>query len=149
MKLLNFFKENKILTIFLVIFVVFFVFMIIILSGFIGGNNVSEYGDRLKGIDKVKISEKQTKKLEKELKADEKVEEAKYNLKGRRINIIITFNNASIDEAKDIGNRVLGYFSDEEKAYYDIQVYLNSKEEKEGFPLIGYKHKTRDAINWD
>ena len=149
MKFVNYLKENKLIDIFLFVILVFIIFIISIAVKFIGGNSVSEYGDRLKGIEKVKIKKDATDKLIKEMKANDKVVDATYSLKGRRIDVILTFKDASVDEAKEIGNKVLDYFSDDEKKFYDIEVSLTTKEKNDEFPLIGYKHKTREAIVWD
>lgn len=155
MKFLNYLKENKLFAAFLIVLVIFIIFMLIIVSRVVGGSNVSEYGDRLKGIEKVKITEKQQKKLVKEMKANDKVSDAEFDIQhnkkvdSRRVDILLTFKDADINEAKEIGNKVLDYFTEEQKKYYDIEVFLDSKEKKEGFPSIGYKHKSRDAIAWE
>lgn len=47
-------------------------------------------------------------------------------------------------------NEMLGYFSDKVKGYYDITFYAKKNvEDKETYPLIGYKHKTRDEISFE
>lgn len=141
-------KEHKLLTVFFVVLVLLIIFLFIVIKPLITKNSVSEYGDRLKGIENVKISKKTYDKLKKELSENEKVEKVSTSEEGRLINVIIYLKDVNQDEAKEIGNKVLEYFVDEEKSYYDIQIYLNA-EEIEGLPKIGYKHKTSEGIVWN
>lgn len=146
---MNWIKNNKLLFACIVVFAVLILSVLIILIRFTGGNNVSEYGDRLKGIEKVGVTDKQIKKLKEELGNNEKVNKVTYDLKGRLINVILDVK-CNIDEAKNLGNSVLQYFDDEEKKFYDIQIFLkNDADGVEGFPIIGYKHKSKDGISWD
>ena len=152
---MNWIKENKLLSILIGIVLLFVIIIVCIMLKLLSGNNTSEYGDRLDGIEKVQISKKTTDKLIKELKAEEKIKDVTYvrdgkKQQGRLISVILEIENATVDEAKELGNKVLTYFDDEEKAFYDIQVYLDNVDEKnKEFPIIGYKHKTSEALVWD
>lgn len=148
-------KDNKLLAILIGVVLIFIILGAVILGFLLAGNSVSEYGDRLEGIEKVQISKKKTDKMVKELKENEHVEDATYirdgkKQEGRLVSVILEVKDISKDDAKEIGNKVLEYFDDEEKAFYDIQVYLdNVDKENTEFPIIGYKHKTSDVIVWD
>lgn len=148
-------KENKLLSILIGIILVFMIFVTIILVRLLSGNNVSEYGDRLEGIEKVQISKKKTDKMIKELEAEEKIEKVTYlrdgkKQEGRLVSVILKVKDVNKEEAINFGNKVLEYFDDEEKAFYDIQVYLDNVDEKNTeFPIIGYKHKTSSALVWN
>ena len=148
-------KENKLLAILAGIVLFCVIAFTIFLATLLAGNNVSEYGDRLDGIENVQIPKKNIDKMIKELKGNEKVEDVIYQRdgkkqQGRLISVILEVKDVSSDDAKNIGNKVLEYFDDEEKAFYDIQVYLDNVDEKNTeFPIIGYKHKTSQGIVWD
>ncbi len=106
------------------------------------------YGNRLDGRDKVKITE-ETKNKAKDVFKD-RSSSAKVRIAGRIIYIDVVVNDdVSKDDARGLGNQTLGAFSDQEKSYYDIQILINNKANKEQFPIIGYKHHTRDAITWN
>ena len=81
------------------------------------------------------------------MKEKDGVESAKYRLQGRLIYIDIVVGDIEVDKAKEISNVILECLSDKEKAYYDIQVIITSKD-KEGYPITGYKHKTSESIVW-
>ena len=148
-------KDNVLLTVFIGLVVIFIIIVAIILGTLLSKNNVSEYGNRLDGIDKVQISEKKVNKMIKELKALDKVTEVTYTRdgkkhEGRLVSVILEVKDVTKQEAIDIGNKVLDYFDNEEKSFYDIQVYLDNTDSKnKEFPIIGYKHKTSDALVWD
>lgn len=148
---MNFIKRHKLLTIFIGLILVFIVLVSVILFQLLGGHTKDAYGNRLNNIDKVEIAKTVSDKLEKEITEDEFVIKTDYVLKGRLINILIELKDETeLDKAKEIGNRVITYFTEEELSYYDIQVLVKSDNDKsEKYPIIGYKHKTREAINWD
>ena len=50
--------------------------------------------------------------------------------------------------ARDLGNKSLEAFSAEEKAYYDIQYIINSDTNTTEYPVLGYKHHSKESINW-
>ena len=120
---------------------------LILIRAFFPSGNI--YGNRLKGIDKVPFSKKEISKIENEIKDRDKVEKVNVDIKGRLINIIITVEDISLEDMKDYCFEKLDLFDKDEKAYYDIQFYLiNKDEKKEGYPAIGYKHKSSDKIKW-
>lgn len=147
---MEFIKTHKKLCILIGIILVAIILIAIILKSFNVDYSKSEYGDRLKGIDKVEIKKETIKKLEEEMNKIDQVEKCTYRLKGRLINIAFTMKDGvEVNNAKEIANKVLDYFSDKEKSFYDIQVFIKNKNnKKEGYPVIGQKHKTSDKIVW-
>lgn len=106
------------------------------------------YGNRLEGRDKVKISDDTKNKVKEGL--SEGTSSVKVRIAGRIIYIDIQANDdMSLEAAKDKGNKSLEFFSDAEKAYYDIQVLIDNKANQDQFPIIGYKHHTKTAIVWN
>ena len=161
-------KNNKGIFITLFIIIIFAVAGFFVLKAFFPSGN--EYGNRLKGIEKVSFSDKEITKLEKEIKDRDKIKKVSMNIKGRLINIMITVEeDADIDDMKDHCKEKLELFDEEELSYYDIQFYLVKEESKkeeskdkedskdkeeskdkedEDYPSIGYKHKTSTKIKW-
>ena len=140
---MEFIKKHKkgviICSIVLLVFVCLFLFLRIFMVDY----KKDEYGNRLQGIDKVKISETVISKLETEMKVLDEVEKVSYRLQGRLIYINLTMKEGvAVDTAKEISNKTLDYFSEKEKAYYDIQVIINCSKDAEGYPFMGYKHKS-------
>lgn len=147
---MNFVKKNKKMCLISLILLIFIIVLFMILKLFGVDYSKSEYGDRLKGINNVKISSKTAKKIESEMESLSEVKECDYRLQGRLVYINLTFNSdVSIDSAREISNKVLDYFNEDEKTYYDIQFILtNENKDSEGYPEMGSKHKTSESIVW-
>lgn len=146
---MDFIKKHKKLTVLLAIIFIFIIIVILLLKSFSIDTSKSEYGNRLDGIEKVKIEKNTISKLEKEMTDIEEVKSCKYRLQGRLVYVKITFKEGiSVENAKEIGNKALEYFSDDEKKYYDIQIMLLNEKDSEGYPKVGYKHKTSESIVW-
>ena len=115
------------------------------------GNDSNKYGNRLDGIENVKITDEQVKKLTSEMEENKDVKSIKYDLQGRLIYIILEVSNeTAVDVSKGYANKILNYFDDEQKTYYDMQVIIKSdSKESEVYPIIGAKHKTSTSFIWD
>lgn len=105
------------------------------------------YGNRTDGIKKVRLSEEQITALKSSLKGQ--VKDVSVKEEGKIINIIIeTKAETDLAGAKEFGNSTLSVFSDEQKSYFDIQVMIKNTANPDQFPIIGYKHKTKDKFTW-
>ena len=89
-------------------------------------NNSGKYGNRLEGIEKVNVKPKQKKEIKKNIIKDD----------------------VGLDKAKEIYTKLMEKLTDEQKKYFDIQVFLNKKGKDENFPTIGYKHHKKDNVSW-
>lgn len=105
------------------------------------------YGTRLNGINKYKISANQKSNAEEKIKKD--VKKVKVRVSGRIVNVLVTTNNdTSLDDAKNISARVLEEFRDDQKKYYDFQFFIENDENKDQYPIMGYKHHAKNDISW-
>lgn len=119
-------------------------------SMFIIGNDTGKYGNRLDGIENVEIKNEQTDKLIKEMEEIKDIKSVKYNLQGRLVYLIVEVtNDTAVEVAKGYANKMLSYFDDDQKGFYDIQVFIKSdSEESAVYPIIGAKHKTSASFVW-
>ena len=147
---MKFIKKHKIE------FIALFIIIIICILGYFAvkpllGNDSNKYGNRLDGIENVKITDEQVKKLTSEMEENKDVKSIKYDLQGRLIYIILEVSNeTAVDVSKGYANKILNYFDDEQKTYYDMQVIIKSdSKESEVYPIIGAKHKTSTSFIWD
>lgn len=105
------------------------------------------YGNRLEGRDAVKITSERKNQVKDSLK--EETESVSIRVQGKIVYVSITVNGeTSLDSAKNIGNKTLESFSDEEKSYYDFQIIIEKKSDSNQFPIIGYKHYTKSSLTW-
>ena len=146
---MNFIKKHKKLCIVGFILIVLFVMLVVLLKSFSVDYSVDEYGDRLEGISKVEISSKVSNTLVSEIKKLDQVKKVNYRLKGRLVYIEITFNEeVAVENAREIAEKTLDYFTDKQKEYYDFQFILSNEKDLEGYPELGSKHKSSENIVW-
>ena len=143
-------KENK-YTVF-----VFFAFLILFILGwvlfglFMPKTGTPVYGDRLKGIEKVQLTDEASKKMVEALKKLDYVTDASVDEKGATINVIVTVKEKTeVKKAKEAGDTVLKCLTDDQKSFYDVQLFVkNEKEKISGYPFIGYKNSTAKGFTY-
>lgn len=137
--------SHKIVGVIIVIFII--IIGIMAKNFFFPDDAEAYYGTRLEGIEKVKINDKKKDELKENFKDSSK--KVTIRLAGRIIYVDVTVNDdISVDSAKDMSNKTLEKLSDEEKAYYDVQFIISNEKDKDHFPIIGYKHHTKQGISW-
>lgn len=148
---MDFIKRHKFKLILLVIFLVVFAVALYVLIGLLyPDNRKNEYGNRLLGIEDVKISEQSITEIKDKIESNEFVNSTKYSLNGKLINFIIDVKaDTDKNSSKGVVNNIIEVFSDEVKKFYDIQVIITEdKEESISYPIFAYKHKSRDTFVW-
>ena len=150
-KVLNFIRKHKLLVLLIILLIILLVFCVKVFLIFNDKDEVAIYGERLKGVEKVTIdADKYTKNLTKKLA--EQAKSVTVRRQGRILNVIIDVKDeVNRDGARALANQSVEEFTDKEKEYYDIQIFLKktgNTEDKAQFPLIGYRHHTQDGINW-
>ena len=143
-KLINDLKQNKFTTIVFCIFLGLFLIGWLLFGLVMPKNGEPVYGNRLEGIEEVKVTEEQTADLVKELKSKDYVANASTHISGRIINVIVeTKEGTKTSTAKTLGKVVLKAFDKDQLKFYDIQLFLNNENDNaKGYPLIGYKNST-------
>ncbi len=148
---MKFFKKHMKESIFLTVFlVIIFTCLITFIVMWFGGNG-DKYGTRLDGIKDVPLSDAYLDEISSEVKNEKIVSKVTVDVEGRLVNFIITVNdNTSEKDAKDLSDIVKDNFTEDELAFYDIQIFIvDSGSNKESiYPIIGYKHKTSDGFVW-
>lgn len=129
-------------------FILFLILLIIFFQMLIGGSS-DKYGNRLDGIDKVKISNKTFEEVKKEVTDTELVEEVSTRLQGKIVYMTITLkSDTSKDKAKEIASATLDNYSEDELKFYDFSFFLRWKGEEGDTVVTGNKHHSLDSITW-
>ena len=146
-------KRHKGLAIIGTLTLILLVIIFIIVKGLFFNENKSVYGDRLNGL--VKIDSKTTNKIKDEITALSEVEELSSRTQGKIVYTTIKFKEGTkVAKAKEIANKVLTYYDEEETTYYDFSFYLvenkkvEKEEDKKGFIIAGNKHPDNKTISW-
>lgn len=150
---MNLIKRHKGLAIIGGLTLILLVILFAIFSRMIFSSGKGEYGDRLKNV--VPVSKDTTKKIIDETKALDEVENVTIRTQGKIIYTTITFTESTgKDRAKEIANKTLEYYSEDEIACYDFEFFLTQKEmlDEEGndkaYTVAGTKHPERETISW-
>lgn len=151
--MLNFINKHKGLSMIIGLSLILFVIMLVIFISLFFGNGKDSYGNRLEGIEEVKLSNNFLTELKNTLKDKDEVVEANVRLQGKIVYIVLQLNpDVSVDNAKNISNSTLEKFSQEELDFYDISYLIKwEKETEEGTEtsgIEGYKHPSKDSITW-
>ena len=143
-KLMKELKENKFTTIVFLIFLGLFLIGALIFGLVMPKTGKPIYGNRLDGIEKVEVTKDQTNELVKNLKDKDYVTSASTHISGKIINVLIeTKEGTSIKKAKTLKTIVLKAFEEDQKKFYDIQLFItNENKDAKGYPVIVYKNSS-------
>jgi hypothetical protein len=145
--ILRFIKKHSHVIVGTVIVIFLIILAIIVKNFFFPSDSGVYYGTRLEGIEKVKIKDKALKSIEEDLK--DKTKSVNARIQGRIVYVdIVSNDDIEIQPAKDFAYSVLNALTDEQKAYYDIQVMVNNEAKKDEFPIVGYKHHSKQNMSW-
>lgn len=149
-KLIEELKNSKYTCIVIIVFVVFIILCLGLYKFLFPNIGSPVYGNRLDGIQDVKITENEQKEIEDKIKEKEFVSSVSTSISGKTFNIIIKVKeDTSVDDAKSLTEIVKENIEKDQKKYYDIQVFLkNENEKKEGYPIIGYLGKTSTQFSY-
>ena len=146
-KIVRYIKKHSSAAVGIGVFILVIIALLLFKDVFMFDEFKAIYGTRLDGIDKVKITAKQKNDAENLIKGN--VKEVKIRVSGRIVNAIIDTNkDTSIEDAKSLSGKVLEAFTDNQKKYYDFQFLVKNDENTTQYPIIGYRHHTKDSISW-
>ena len=108
-------------------------------------------GNRLEGMEKVAISNSDFTNLFKELEKNDSIVKATGNLnRCKTVNVTLTIKKGVKQaDAKKLAPLVSNFFSKEQQAYFDFQVFFkNENKDEKGYPMIGYLAKNAKSYSF-
>ena len=148
-KIKKWINKNKGLAILLLLTIIFVIILLIIFIELLVGGSSNKYGNRLDGIDKVKISNETYESVKKEVEDTELVEKVETRLQGKIVYTTIELKDGiTVEKAKEIATNTLDNYSEEELKYYDFSFFLKWKGEEKDTVITGNKHHNLDSITW-
>lgn len=149
----KFYQNNRVFVILMsIVLICIIVMAICLISYFYGSKDSSVYGERLDGIDAVKIEESRLSELETELDTSPLIDSSKITVTGKIIYVKMNFvATAPLVEAQGKALELLGKFSDEEKKFYDFHFTLEQKKNEtgNGFIISGAKNVNGTNLVWN
>lgn len=147
--ILEWIKKNTGLFIVLILTFVLLIFIMVIFIKLLAGNSSDKYGNRLDGIEDVKIDNDTYDGVEAEIMDTGLATDAKVRLQGKIVYTTIILNgDTSISKAKEIASNTLDNYTDEELKFYDFSYFLKWEGEESDTVITGNRHHDLDQITW-
>lgn len=144
---MKFIKKNISTIVALVVFVLVLTGLLYFKNTFSSDDAVAIYGSRLDGREEVEIPQERINKVVDSVKASSN--KTKVRIAGRIIEVIVDVKDGvSVKDAKGLGTPIVNTFTEQERAYYDIQIFLRNEKNTTQYPIIGYKHHTKAGLTW-
>ena len=148
-KIKNWIKNNKGFVVIILLALVLVIILTIIFISLLKNNSSSKYGNRLDGIEEVKIAKKVYDGVKEEIMATDLAEEATVRLQGKIVYTTIVLKaDTQVDKAKEIASNTLDNYTEEELKYYDFSYFLRWNTEEGMTVITGNKHNNMDSITW-
>ena len=147
-KFLSFIKKNKkkvIVTILLLIVFGVFVFAAYKLYEYLTPDTKdSVYGNRCELTEGIEISKERKDMIKETVESYEGMKLSNVDIKCNLIDIIVKVDDEiTLDTVKEMSDKLLTVFTEEELKYYDLELWVDSNaKESEVYPVIGTRHKT-------
>ena len=144
---MKFLKKNISAIVAVVVFVLVVAGLLYFKQVFNADEATAIYGSRLEGREQIEITQERINQVKTAIK--DYSNETSIRIAGRIIEVMVDVkDNVSIQDAKNLGTPIVFAFTEEERAYYDIQIFLTNEKNTEQFPAIGYKHHTKPTLTW-
>lgn len=144
---MKFLKKNISAIVAVVVFVLVVSGLLFFKEVFTADDATAIYGSRLEGREKIEITTERINQVKTAVKDSSK--NTSVRISGRIIEVIVDVKDeVTIQQAKELGTPIVNAFTEEERAYYDIQIFLTNEKNSEQFPAIGYKHHTKADLTW-
>lgn len=141
-------KKKKIIkySIISIIIVIFAVMCFLVYKNLFAGTE----NKRFENIENYKLTTKEKESVKEKLNEIENIEDINIYTNSKIIKIhIVLSEDSDFDDVKDISNESLSGFSEDNLSFYDVEIFIESKnEESSDYPQIGYKHKTNSKFSW-
>ncbi len=145
----NWINKNKGLTIVMVLTLVLFIILLIIFLELLLGGSSDKYGNRLDGIEDVKIDSDVYDGVKAEVMETELAEDASVRLQGKIVyTTIVLKSDTSVEKAKELAANTLDNYTEEELKFYDFSYFLKWEGEESDTVITGNKHHNLDSITW-
>ena len=150
-KLKSFILKNKLLSILLFLLILILILGIVMIKVIVFPNyKVSNYGNRLEGIDSVKLDDSRFNEIKSSFESSSLTINS-FRLSGKIVNVAVVANEGvDVNHAKSSCSKILEGFSEDELKFYDIQIFVTSADkDSDGYPIIGYKNKNSEGLHWN
>ena len=137
-------KNKKIITIVSIALLVLIAFLLIY-KIFFGSSG----SDRYEGIKSHKLSKTEINDVTKVIKGLNNVKSSKVYVDSKIIKIFVKLkDDVEFDEVKDVATKTISKIDKNNLKFYDLEFFVESKDDSKTYPKIGYKHKSSENFVW-
>ena len=129
-------RDNRVLFVLMTILIICLIVILFMVGDYFLGSTKDKYGDRLDGINKVKITDKQIENYGKKIREDEKIKNCCIHKRGKHGSINIEFDGATLDDAKAKTAATVELFEEKYLKYYDINYTIKQKKTDSGEAFV-------------
>lgn len=148
-KIKKWMRNNKGFCVVILLCFVLAAILLVIFIGMLSSKSSNKYGNRLSGIEDVKIDKEVYDGVKEEVLSTEAVEDVNIRLQGKIVyTTIVLKEETTLDKAKEIASNTLDNYSEEELKYYDFSYFLKWNNEEGITVITGNKHNNFDSITW-
>ena len=150
-RLKKFYQNNRIFVILMAIsFFCLALILFALINYMFNQTKNDNYGNRLNGVESVKIEEKQQKEIKTQIEENDNVDHASIRIKGKILYINIYIDEENLDDSKNIAIKSLDLLDEDQKTIYDIHFIIDLAKEKEEtvYPIMGSKKSDNTIITW-
>lgn len=148
-KIKKIWNENRVLMVLAIIIIICLIVIVCVSLTYFYGGSESEYGNRLDGIEKVKITDKIKSEVISNLESEDIVDKANLTNKGKMVYITLNFKaGTTLDNAKATADKVITLFDEKMLAFYDFNITISapaSGEIKE-YDLMGARNANGSGV---
>lgn len=144
---MTFIRKHKLLIGLSLLFVVILAVIIIWLINVSVENETDKYGNRINGIENVQIANSKVDEIKNTILTNTQINKIIYRLDGKLIKFFIEIKKDTEEiNIENILSTIIEKFNDEERKFYDFQIFITSEEKKEPYPIIAYKHRNNEVF---
>lgn len=149
----KFYKENRVFVILMGVALVCIAIIVAIFAIYIVNSSTTDkYGNRLDGIDDVKMSSEKVGEMEEGILAMAKVQDVSINIDGKTVKFIIDFeNDATLEERQNVAISCLDFFEENYLNFYDLQFMITKSAVEESSSddvIFGARKSGASTITW-
>ena len=141
----KFLKSNKKIIILVSVILLVLISFVLLYKIFFGTSGSNRY----EGIKSHQLSKTEINDVKGIVKELENVKSTKVYTDSKIIKIFVKLkDDVEFDKVKDVATKTISKIKEKNLKFYDVEFFIESKDNSEVYPKIGYKHKSSEQFVW-
>lgn len=144
---MTFIRKHKFAIVVSIIFIIVLLAIIFSLIRILSEDENDKYGKRIAGIENVKITDSRIDNVKGKILDDQNINKITFRLDGKLVKFFIEVKKDAVElNVESILNIIIDKFTEEEKSFYDFEVFITCEEKQKLYPMIAYKHRNNQVF---